>query len=231
MIKAVNSYNFEEEISKSRSQQICHSVISFPDGSEIYIKDKSKENGDRLDGNGMQLDESSEVSNDDLNASLTREEWETVLTLNSLEYLIVFRSTKRIGRRNRKNRKQYQSRSFSILESQSKESGGIVQKRKRASPLKSETHQCPNCLTTDSALWRNCVIRGKSHHFCNACGLRFKKGKFCPLCYKVYYDADTNTREWKQCNICFNWTHRQCLRDSGKEMDGDYTCNLCRHEE
>lgn len=75
---------------------------------------------------------------------------------------------------------------------------------------------CPNCRTTESTLWRACTLLSGTHYLCNACGLRFKKGKFCPLCTRVYYDADTHTGAYKQCSSCGNWTHRACLQASGQ---------------
>lgn len=94
-----------------------------------------------------------------------------------------------------------------------------------------ESHVCPNCHVTESTLWRNCTVNGKSLYFCNACGLRYKKGKYCGMCYKVYYDADTNHRDWKQCSYCLNWTHKQCLVDSGNTAACDeaypYACTAC----
>lgn len=155
---------------------------------------------------------------------MTKLEWETVVTLKELEYLIIIRSS------NERKRPSHLNHSKSSLKVLGNVRHGSP-KRKRSAPLKSDSHQCPNCLTTDSALWRNCVIKGKSHHLCNACGLRFKKGKFCPLCYKVYYDVDTNPQEWRQCNMCYNWTHRKCLSEGGYETDGNYTCILCQKQD
>lgn len=74
---------------------------------------------------------------------------------------------------------------------------------------------------------------------CNACGLRFKKGKYCPLCTRVYYDADTHAGAFKQCVRCGTWTHKQCLARIGAlapddlreqspfERSPPYTCTRC----
>eukprot|EP01122_Echinamoeba_exundans_P006325 TRINITY_DN174_c0_g1_i3.p1 TRINITY_DN174_c0_g1~~TRINITY_DN174_c0_g1_i3.p1 ORF type:complete len:412 (-),score=49.50 TRINITY_DN174_c0_g1_i3:526-1761(-) len=99
-----------------------------------------------------------------------------------------------------------------------------------------ENHACPNCGVTDSTLWRNCTIRGKVQYLCNACGLRFKKGKYCAMCFKVYYDADTTSREWRQCNTCCNWSHKSCLEAHpryAKFLDDSvpYTCGICTHDD
>jgi len=96
--------------------------------------------------------------------------------------------------------------------------------QKKKDPVKSPSGTpCLNCGTFLSALWRNCKLGNITHYLCNACGLRFKKGKFCPVCFKVYYDADTNQENWIQCSTCFNWTHRQCLSN----VDQNYSCNIC----
>eukprot|EP01124_Arcella_intermedia_P024221 TRINITY_DN4029_c0_g1_i1.p1 TRINITY_DN4029_c0_g1~~TRINITY_DN4029_c0_g1_i1.p1 ORF type:complete len:222 (-),score=-7.19 TRINITY_DN4029_c0_g1_i1:132-797(-) len=67
---------------------------------------------------------------------------------------------------------------------------------------------CPNCGASSSTLWRTCKMQSGSSYLCNACGLRYKKGKYCPLCFRVYYDVDTNQLQWKQCQNCLNWTHK-----------------------
>lgn len=112
---------------------------------------------------------------------------------------------------------------------------------KRASPntrklVPSPSGQpCPNCSVETSTLWRTCEVGTGSSYLCNACGLRFKKGKFCPLCYRVYYDADTNQLHWKQCRSCLNWTHKACLQKCGSLSDNfassdSYSCPNCRRD-
>eukprot|EP01126_Amoeba_proteus_P043740 TRINITY_DN4818_c0_g1_i5.p1 TRINITY_DN4818_c0_g1~~TRINITY_DN4818_c0_g1_i5.p1 ORF type:complete len:202 (+),score=30.98 TRINITY_DN4818_c0_g1_i5:169-774(+) len=85
---------------------------------------------------------------------------------------------------------------------------------------------CPNCGIESSTLWRSCDLQNGSHYLCNACGLRYKKGKYCPLCFQVYYDADCNHTQWKQCHVCLNWTHKSCLQKCGLVHD-PYICGRC----
>jgi len=91
---------------------------------------------------------------------------------------------------------------------------------------------CPNCCTETSTLWRNCSVDRASRYLCNACGLRFKKGKYCPECFQVYYDADTNQLAWKQCSVCLNWTHKKCIQNANQKEElwgkGSYTCKTCK---
>lgn len=90
---------------------------------------------------------------------------------------------------------------------------------------------CPNCSVETSTLWRTCEMENGASYLCNACGLRYKKGKFCPLCYRVYYDADTNQVNWKQCQHCLNWTHKACLHSRGWNVNsGSYSCPNCRRK-
>jgi len=89
---------------------------------------------------------------------------------------------------------------------------------------------CPNCGAEASTLWRTCKMQTGSSYLCNACGLRYKKGKFCPLCYRVYYDVDTNQLQWRQCQNCLNWTHKHCLQQRGLLTNSSYICLNCRRE-
>jgi len=102
---------------------------------------------------------------------------------------------------------------------------------------------CPNCHASTSTLWRSCALLSGHHYLCNACGLRFKKGKYCPLCTRVYYDADTHAGHFKQCATCANWTHKSCLVKAGEladEREGEaspferaqpYQCTRCRDDD
>jgi hypothetical protein len=98
---------------------------------------------------------------------------------------------------------------------------------------------CPNCQATTSTLWRSCALLSGHHYLCNACGLRFKKGKYCRLCTRVYYDADTHQGHFKQCSSCGNWSHKSCLRKAGELNESEssspferavsYQCVQCRN--
>jgi len=98
-------------------------------------------------------------------------------------------------------------------------------KRLSASP---SGKPCPNCGVEASTLWRTCKLQSGSAYLCNACGLRYKKGKFCPLCYRVYYDVDTNQLQWKQCLNCLNWTHKICLEQRKLINNSPYLCINCK---
>ena len=68
MIKAAKNFNFEEEMpSQKRGHPICHGMISFPDGSGIFIKTQDNPTErDQSDSHSMQIEESSEYSNEEL---------------------------------------------------------------------------------------------------------------------------------------------------------------------
>lgn len=98
---------------------------------------------------------------------------------------------------------------------------------------------CYNCNTTTSPEWRYCPRPCRIHndklylcnqqYLCNACGLRYYKGQYCPLCYVVYYQKDTNNISWKNCIKCNNWTHRYCIKQStaSNYIKDDYICKKC----
>lgn len=92
----------------------------------------------------------------------------------------------------------------------------------------------------------NFQLAGGLQYLCNACGLRFKKGKYCPICTKVYYDADTNPMTWIKCVNCPRWTHKVFLlyvqrtphcqacrakTDQSVQKDGHYRCVECFKKE
>jgi len=109
--------------------------------------------------------------------------------------------------------------------------GRRVNTTKRLSPSPSGK-PCPNCGVEVSTLWRTCKLQSGSAYLCNACGLRYKKGKFCPLCFRVYYDVDTNQLQWRQCQNCLNWTHKVCLEQRNILSGTPYLCINCkRHAE
>lgn len=175
---------------------------------------------------------------------LTREEWDTVHILGALNNIILSREDpmdfKRCDFSSLKLQQKKRKKDARGSPTRKKKSPGSAFSSRCSSPAgtprgsprtatKRENHECPNCHATESTLWRNCIIQGKVHYLCNACGLRFKKGKYCPLCYKVYYDVDTNPQSWKQCVCCNNWTHASCLvsKEGEAAMERPYTCANC----
>jgi len=135
---------------------------------------------------------------------------------------------------------QYPSYPYQVLPQHNRNTTNNANKQKRVTSsatllgskklvLAPDGKICPNCSTSYSTLWRNCGLLNGSRYLCNGCGLRFKKGKYCPLCYEVYYDADTNHFNWEQCKDCSNWTHKSCLQklNSPKFKPSGYVCNHC----
>ncbi len=70
----------------------------------------------------------------------------------------------------------------------------------------SPTESACSCGVETSILWRNCG--GK--YLCNACGLRWHRGKRCAVCSKVYYDKDVYNGSFLKCQTCYRLLHRDC---------------------
>jgi hypothetical protein len=71
------------------------------------------------------------------------------------------------------------------------------------------TRPCDSCGVQKTTMWRSYKIsENVTVQMCNACGLRFKKGQYCPVCLKVYYSNAPTPETWKQCRSCGQWTHR-----------------------
>lgn len=106
---------------------------------------------------------------------------------------------------------------------------------------------CINCGVTQTPQWRKAfeiyVKDGKtflvqdgceSHpregvqaFLCNACGLKFRNGKYCHLCYQVYgVDSVRMVPEsFVACVNCGHANHRACVKDASPE---GYQCGKCR---
>lgn len=70
---------------------------------------------------------------------------------------------------------------------------------------------CFSCNTKYSILWRSQKINGDVVYLCNACGLKYKKGQYCPVCHMTYYQYNMNDFHGKICIICNKWVHNDCL--------------------
>ncbi|OVA19396.1 zinc finger protein [Macleaya cordata] len=73
------------------------------------------------------------------------------------------------------------------------------------------------------------------YNYCDACGRLFVKGKYCPVCLKVYRDSESTPMVC--CDSCQRWVHCQCDGISDEkylqfQVDGNlyYKCAACRGE-
>jgi hypothetical protein len=101
---------------------------------------------------------------------------------------------------------------------------------------------CENCGTRDTPQWRKgwySKVLNRHHLLCNACGIRYNKQQFCPLCGYIYAkDKEAkNTREdyYLACQACDRWTHLDCAKQIGEispDADGSncdwYYCPDCK---
>eukprot|EP00268_Persea_americana_P048871 TRINITY_DN5198_c0_g2_i5.p1 TRINITY_DN5198_c0_g2~~TRINITY_DN5198_c0_g2_i5.p1 ORF type:complete len:839 (-),score=164.74 TRINITY_DN5198_c0_g2_i5:613-3129(-) len=69
--------------------------------------------------------------------------------------------------------------------------------------------------------------------FCDACGRLFAKGKYCPVCLKVYRDSESTPMVC--CDVCQHWVHCQCDGISNEkylqfqtDRNLHYKCAACR---
>lgn len=62
---------------------------------------------------------------------------------------------------------------------------------------------CANCFTRDGVQWRKSNFRldNRKIDFCNACGLRFGKGKYCRRCGLVLRNIPWNVVV-ELCDMC-----------------------------
>eukprot|EP00898_Chlorokybus_atmophyticus_P007994 jgi/Chlat1/8196/Chrsp76S07628 len=80
--------------------------------------------------------------------------------------------------------------------------------------------KCANCHTSNTPMWRKGFSGDRAVTLCNACGLRFKKNKFCPFCYHMCYENDDpdnannmnsgRDSPWLGCTVCGRWVHKSC---------------------
>eukprot|EP00743_Colponemidia_sp_Colp-15_P004358 GILK01004701.1.p1 GENE.GILK01004701.1~~GILK01004701.1.p1 ORF type:complete len:359 (+),score=38.03 GILK01004701.1:129-1079(+) len=95
---------------------------------------------------------------------------------------------------------------------------------------------CTNvkCNRSDSSQWKEgWEMNGQRVPLCNACGIRFSKGSFCPWCYQIYKENEPDESEenpWLGCDYCPKWVHLQCELDNSKLSKVDsknYRCPEC----
>lgn len=94
--------------------------------------------------------------------------------------------------------------------------------------------RCTSCNTTVpgggvSSKWFLC------YSLCDACGRLFTRGKYCPICLKVYRDSEPAPMVC--CDVCEHWVHCECDGISDEKYEEfqvnfqlRYTCASCRGE-
>lgn len=57
---------------------------------------------------------------------------------------------------------------------------------------------------------------------CQICSQAYKNNQYCHYCIQIYYDsadyAETDGKEWVQCENCSKWEHTEC-----EVVNGGYT--------
>eukprot|EP00347_Sterkiella_histriomuscorum_P018818 403344053 len=100
----------------------------------------------------------------------------------------------------------------------------------------------PNKNPTDYKGWsrRKLNKSGQFMWLCDLCSQAFKNNQYCTACYQIYLDsgdyAETDGKEWVQCENCNKWEHTDCEVINGftelpekLQQDGwKYFCPLCR---
>ncbi|CDW88518.1 UNKNOWN [Stylonychia lemnae] len=79
----------------------------------------------------------------------------------------------------------------------------------------------PNKNSGDYKNWSRRKVN-KSNQFmwlCELCSLAYKNNQFCTYCIQIYLDsgdyAETDGKEWVQCESCSKWEHTECEVASG----------------
>jgi hypothetical protein len=78
---------------------------------------------------------------------------------------------------------------------------------------------CENCKTYTTPQWRKGWYNPELQcniELCNACGLKYAKGQYCPYCKFIYGKEHLKSpNQWLSCNMCGRLTHLQCELASG----------------
>lgn len=93
----------------------------------------------------------------------------------------------------------------------------------------------PACkAVSDTPMWRKGWTPAGSTsavHLCNACGILYKRGWFCPWCTCVYRKSAEHKSPWLGCDYCDRWVHIQCEQENDQDiaLEGEfYACPECR---
>lgn len=83
--------------------------------------------------------------------------------------------------------------------------------------------KCANraCNATSSPMWRKGwkVSEGEYASLCNACGIKYRKGELCALCFEMPTPGCANASFWLVCDGCCAWVHLQCAIERVGEFD------------
>ncbi len=93
---------------------------------------------------------------------------------------------------------------------------------------------CEACKTDSTSYWRkgwHNDILGNRVHLCNACGIKFRKERFCPYCYVIYNKIEVDPQQcWMACGTCDRWIHTECEHRFRRGLSiegGIYYCPRC----
>jgi len=86
-----------------------------------------------------------------------------------------------------------------------------------------------HCASCGAPLWRKgWHNKFLGHHLslCNACGLKYNKGQYCPICMYVYniYDVRLRSNDCVKCINCYKYAHASCVQQSNLLS---YLCPAC----
>lgn len=74
--------------------------------------------------------------------------------------------------------------------------------------------KCAYCGVRETSLWRKGWYdkeTNKNLSLCNAHGLRYSKGQYCPECNYIYYARELHPDKWKYCQKCGHYVHQKCI--------------------
>eukprot|EP01102_Stenamoeba_stenopodia_P019684 TRINITY_DN748_c0_g1_i2.p1 TRINITY_DN748_c0_g1~~TRINITY_DN748_c0_g1_i2.p1 ORF type:complete len:869 (+),score=108.90 TRINITY_DN748_c0_g1_i2:381-2987(+) len=96
---------------------------------------------------------------------------------------------------------------------------------------------CVRCKSCQKTGLRNYTqlrsVHDKLIVLCLPCAKQYKKGCYCPICDKTYYEEDTDP-PMVLCDSCHKWVHSKCEEGMDKvysiigETDEEYRCPPCR---
>ena len=91
---------------------------------------------------------------------------------------------------------------------------------------------CSSCGVLSTPLWRKGWFDtniGRYVSLCNACGLKYSKNQYCPICkyvYNIREDVFSHRHKWIICTSCDRYTHVDCVQDNVNVVD--YVCIECQ---